>query len=246
VLQGTQTDRADVPENAPAGRNFGTRLNLRPPEATVARMQHSAAQIALRLAGLGNAQRVLLVTPGPHGARILPPLLEALSGHRRTVLDSAPARLAGVSADVCRAQGRATRLPFKRHSFDAVLSFEALYAIRPPWTVLAEFHRVLRPDGVLLLLEPATHGFFSRLRDKISGPGKRVFTPDEVKQRLARADFEVRTVEPFPAPSDMSWPVYCALGVKKENPAEPVPQFKTAREMIEARQKKFPSGEELP
>jgi hypothetical protein len=44
----------------------------------------------------------------------------------------------------------------------------------------------------------------------------------------------------------MSWPVYCALGIKKENPAEPVPQFLTAKEMIERRKKKIPAGEELP
>src|SRR5688500_14665647 len=115
-------------------------------------MQESAAEIVLRTAALFGAQRVLLVTPGPSGGEIVAKLLPGLRGHRCTLLDSSTTKLNAVADDAVRIRGRATRLPFMKHSFDALLSFEALYSIRPPWTVIAEFHRVLRPDGVLVLL----------------------------------------------------------------------------------------------
>ena len=207
-------------------------------------MSESIVNIAQRVGALSGVERILLLTPGPHGVGMLNGLLDALDRSKCVVLDSDRARLTSVSAPGVRA--RAVRLPFLRHSFGAVLSFESLYAIRPPWTVLAEFHRVLVPDGVLLLLEPAAHGFFSALRDRVAGPGKRIFTLDEVKSRLARADYAIDRVEENLRVEGFRWPAYAVRAIKKENPAEPVPQYKTAREMIEARKKKIPAGEELP
>src|SRR5262249_30460004 len=126
-----------------------------------------------RICPLAGTERLLLVTPGPHGADYLRVLVAGFGSHPFTALEANASRLRQLPADSktsARILARATRLPFKRHSFDAVLSFESLYAIRPPWTVLAEFHRVLVPDGKLLLLEPASHGFFSSLRDRLTGP----------------------------------------------------------------------------
>src|SRR5471032_2386831 len=117
-------------------------------------MPESAAQIAIRLAQFTGSERVLLITPGRHGEGILNCLLHEWSHAAKAqcvVFDASPERLNAAQATAPEKtrllQGRATRLPFKRHSFDAILSFEALYAIRPPWTVLAEFHRVLIPSG---------------------------------------------------------------------------------------------------
>jgi SAM-dependent methyltransferase len=207
-------------------------------------MSESIVKIAQRVAGLTGNERILLMTPGPQGAAFIGGLLSAFDRSNCVVLDSDRARLKSVSAVSVR--GRAVRLPFLRHSFGAVLSFESLYAIRPPWTVLAEFHRVLIPDGVLLLLEPAGHGIFSALRDRVAGPGKRIFTLDEVKSRLARGDYTIDRVEENLRVEGFRWPAYAVRAIKKENPAEPVPQYKTAREMIAARKKKMPEGEELP
>src|SRR5258708_832470 len=137
------------------------------PMGQIGRMAESIVDIAQRVARLTGAERILLLTPGPHGAAFVDGLLGMLDRSQCVVLDSDAARLKNVSASgVC---GRAVRLPFLKHSFGAVLSFESLYAIRPPWTVLAEFHRVLVPDGKLLLVEPASHGFFSMLRDRLTG-----------------------------------------------------------------------------
>jgi len=204
---------------------------------------------AKRVCPLSGSERLLLVTPGPHGAEYLGALVAEFAGHTCTVLESNVRRLSKLPASSKksgRILGRATRLPFKRHSFDAVLSFESLYAIRPPWTVLAEFHRVLVPEGKLLLVEPACHGFFSMLRDRLTGPGKRIFPLDEVKFRLARGDYAVDRTEENLRIDGTRWPLYCVHAIKKENPAEPVPQFTTAREMMERRKKKIPAGEELP
>jgi SAM-dependent methyltransferase len=213
-------------------------------------MAETVVNVTQRVGRLTGHERILLLTPGPHGATSLSLLLPALAGHPCTVLDSSAQRLSSASqrAVANSAQivgGRATRLPFIRHSFDAVISVESLYSIRPPWTVLAEIHRVLVPDGKLVLFEPACYGLFSSLRDKLTGPGKRIFEIDEVKARLARGDYAIDHIEENLRVDGFQWPAYCLRVIKKENPAEPVPQYRTAREMIAAR-KKAPAGEELP
>jgi ubiquinone/menaquinone biosynthesis C-methylase UbiE len=232
--------RADASSNCESLRSGYGVSGLKP------RMADSASSLSLSIATLSGSERLLVLTPGPNGASILQTALKALASHPCTVLDSSAAKLATRSNGASRSVlGRATRLPFRRHSFDAILSFESLYSIRPPWTVLAEFHRVLAPDGKLLLLEPSSQGFFSALRDKVSGPGKRIFTLEEIKYRLARSDYEIRKIDEGRV-SDIPHPVYCVCAIKKENPAEPVPQFMTAKEMIERRKQKIPKGEELP
>ncbi len=45
----------------------------------------------------------------------------------------------------------AQALPFAHGSFDVVLLYEAMYYLRRPEPFLAEAHRVLRPEGVLII-----------------------------------------------------------------------------------------------
>ena len=211
-------------------------------------MPNSILSMTETLSALKNSSRVLLVTPGPHGAKLLPELVALFASHSLVVLESSLERLRKLPnrAGIGRVQGKGTRLPFKRHSFDAVLSFEALYSIRPAWTALAEFHRVLEPNGTLILMEPSRLGFFSAMRDKISGPGKRVFSLDEIKFRMARGDYAIDRIESLKAGDGMARPSYFVRATKLENAAEPAPQFLTAKEMIERRKNKAPKGEELP
>ncbi|WP_376697031.1 class I SAM-dependent methyltransferase [Wenzhouxiangella sp. EGI_FJ10305] len=51
-------------------------------------------------------------------------------------------------------QADATRLPFGDDSFDVVVSFETLEHLEAQETLLAEFRRVLRPDGFLIISSP--------------------------------------------------------------------------------------------
>jgi SAM-dependent methyltransferase len=48
----------------------------------------------------------------------------------------------------------ATRLPFADAVFDRVVSFETLEHLRDQQTLLREFRRVLKPDGILILSSP--------------------------------------------------------------------------------------------
>ncbi|MCA1783229.1 MAG: class I SAM-dependent methyltransferase [Dermatophilaceae bacterium] len=65
-------------------------------------------------------------------------------------LDVDPRGLA--AGGVC---GSATALPFADDSFDAVAAFDVVEHCEPESLTLREMHRVLRPDGVLVLSVPA-------------------------------------------------------------------------------------------
>ena len=195
-------------------------------------MPERTITLIARLGALTGAERLLLVAPGASGPALITAWLQKYSPHSAFVVEPDRARLEGMKRAAKHGTfvlSRVTNLPFKRHAFDVVLAVECLTASRPAATALAELRRVLKPDGKLLLLEPIQRGWCS----------KRGFALDDLKARLSHADFEI--VE-----AQVEHDLNCVCAVKRENPAEPVPQYLTAKEMIERRKKKPPVGEELP
>ena len=82
-------------------------------------------------------------------------------------------------------------LPFVSGRFDVVTSFEVVYHLGVGNDVCAfeEFHRVLRPGGVLLLRVPG-HDWLRGEHDRLVHTRHR-YTPGEVSRKLADAGFAV-------------------------------------------------------
>ncbi|HEX6384171.1 MAG TPA: class I SAM-dependent methyltransferase, partial [Anaerolineae bacterium] len=97
-------------------------------------------------------------------------------------------RLRGLS---CLSQATVTRLPFAAESFDLVTSFDVLYhrAVGDYQDALVEFHRVLKPDGRVLLRLPAYNWLRSH-HDDIIHTARR-FTTNELRQALIASHFAV-------------------------------------------------------
>ena len=85
-------------------------------------------------------------------------------------------------------------LPFRSHSFDALFAGELIEHLTDPGPALAEFRRVLRPGGTLILTTPNR----GRLANVVDG-SERPYSPDhlselsydEVQQLLSEQGFEV-------------------------------------------------------
>ncbi|MCZ7648777.1 MAG: class I SAM-dependent methyltransferase [Planctomycetota bacterium] len=180
--------------------------------------------------------RLLVLAPGPRAEAHFQAVEFAGPKAAYFFLDSHAERLRRVSSQLQATPlcGQAARLPFHARSFDALLAVEALFAVRPPWTVLAEFHRVLKPDGKLLQLEPAGEGFISMLRSRLLGPGKRVYPLEELRERLARTGF---AVDRAAAETVAGRAMNVMLARKLDGEAGPAPTWTTARELY-AKQKK--------
>jgi SAM-dependent methyltransferase len=95
-----------------------------------------------------------------------------------------------VSARV--AQASVQRLPFAPASFDLVTSFEVLYhiAVTDDEEALAEFVRVLRPGGWLLVRVPA-HNWLRGAHDRFIHTRHR-YAPRELRQKIVRSGLALR------------------------------------------------------
>jgi len=89
-------------------------------------------------------------------------------------------------------QGDIRRLPFAGGSFDMVTSFDVLdvFSSSEEWSAgMSELHRILRPDGLALVREPAYNWLLSS-HDTLFGTHHR-FTITELRRQMAQAGFEV-------------------------------------------------------
>ena len=98
-------------------------------------------------------------------------------------------------------QGDAGRLPFADAAFDAVVSTEAFHWFPDPGRALAEFRRVLRPAGRLLLalVNPrfAATGRIVELASRVVGQPFRWPTRDELRDLVQAAGFHVECQVPI-------------------------------------------------
>jgi SAM-dependent methyltransferase len=101
----------------------------------------------------------------------------------------APASSRGLDGRL--AQASVERLPFVSASFDLVTSFEVLYhlGVGSDDAALAEFRRVLRPGGLLLLRLPG-HDWLRGQHDRLVHT-KRRYTVSGVRAKLEQAGFHV-------------------------------------------------------
>lgn len=101
-------------------------------------------------------------------------------------------------------EGNFLSLPFKNAEFDGVWAHQSLLHLETPEDVdaaLAEFNRVLKPGGILLVLVKAQTGTNKTavVTDDFSSHDRffQYFTPSEIKQRLQRAGFNVQHLEHY-------------------------------------------------
>jgi len=91
-------------------------------------------------------------------------------------------------------RGSVERIPYKNNAFDVIVSVDVLYhkAVRDDARALSEFHRVLKPGGLVFLRLPAV-SWLRRRHDAYVGTGRR-YDKRELMQKLRCAGFSVRNV----------------------------------------------------
>lgn len=113
-------------------------------------------------------------------------------------------------ADVTFSCQSAYALEFADESFDGLICANALHCMRTPRRALAEFHRVLRPGGILVAPTYCA-GFNRRTRLRtalMSLTGFRVYhklNPRTLGALISSAGFAVRTVEPDDQPIPLAY-----------------------------------------
>jgi ubiquinone/menaquinone biosynthesis C-methylase UbiE len=110
------------------------------------------------------------------------------------MLDRARHKFAGD----CRAEfisATAEALPFADESCDVVACTSAFHLVRDQETALAEFHRVLVPGGILVLLDwdrrAAAVRLVSALYRAVGRHRRRILRHDEAYGMIDQADFEI-------------------------------------------------------
>jgi len=86
-------------------------------------------------------------------------------------------------------EGSVTAMPFESRTFDAVVCADVLYHLDDDEAALREIARVLKPDGTIIINVPA-HRWLWSYHD-VTVHGRRRYTRPELREKLARAGFNV-------------------------------------------------------
>ena len=108
-------------------------------------------------------------------------------------------------------QGDATRLPFDDGSFDLVCALDLLEHVTDDVAALAEFARVCRPDGRVLITVPAYRLLWGR-QDEISHHLRR-YTSRELVEKTRQAGLAVQKVTYF---NTVLFPLIAAIRVGRQ------------------------------
>lgn len=144
-------------------------------------------------ARLCTGRRVLDAACGEgYGSAMLAGVARSVTGVDLAVeaVEHARARYAGPD-NLEFLQGDCTDLPFEDHAFDCIVSFETLEHLEDQQGMLAEFDRILAPDGFLLLSSP-DRATYSDLAGNRNEYHVRELYRDELEELLARHFSHVR------------------------------------------------------
>ena len=99
------------------------------------------------------------------------------------------------------ANALAEALPFRAHSFDAVICANCFHYIRQPARALEEFRRVLRPSGCLVITDWCDDYLACKICDLalrlFDSAHFRMYGTQECTRLLESAGFQIETVEQF-------------------------------------------------
>ncbi len=121
-----------------------------------------------------------------------------------------PTRSGGGACSVI--QGLADHLTFRNATFDRVVCTNAFHYFRHPLHVLQECRRVLRPSGVLVLLDWCGESWHCRLIDGwlrlVDRTYVRMYTRGELHALLVQAGFVPQRTERFRVSWAFGWKVW--------------------------------------
>lgn len=140
------------------------------------------------------------------------------------------------SAQALSVRGDALRLPFADDTFDRIIASEVMEHLKDDSTAMSELTRILKPGGIIAITVP------SWLAEKIcwqlsaeyhaplsEGGHVRIYTTDQLKQRMSDAGLEPRDSHRAHALHSPYWWLRCAVGPTNETN----PMVNAYRKMLE-------------
>jgi ubiquinone/menaquinone biosynthesis C-methylase UbiE len=179
-----------------------------PHDAVIDELRRNACESVLDV-GCGTGILAARLRRELPGARVVGcDFSRGMLGHAR----ARTRRTAWVCGDACR-------LPFRAGSFDAVVSTEAFHWFPDQRAALAEFRRLLRPGGLLLLalVNPrlAVTGRFLALASRVLGEPFVWRTRSEMRRMIAAAGFRVESQHTlFRVPAGLLFPPVLTVAIR--------------------------------